>query len=146
LPNPSIKEDIGALELVEEAWRCLARNDVPAFLRLSSEDILWEVPAMPGVPFAGTWRGRNQVALFFQTAAKAQDTLAFEPRQFIVDRDTVVVLGHFINRVRSTGKESRSEWAQVWTVAGGKICGMREFVDTLEVSRAFSDADCVDPC
>jgi ketosteroid isomerase-like protein len=43
-----------------------------------------------------------------------------------------------VNRVKATGKESRSEWAQVWTVKDGVITHMQEYVDTAAVSRAHT--------
>jgi ketosteroid isomerase-like protein len=40
--------------------------------------------------------------------------------------------------INATGKESRSEWAQAWTVKAGVITHMQEYVDTAAVSRAHT--------
>ena len=69
---------------------------------------------------------------------EVQDVVEFEPEEFIAKREKVVVLGHFTMRVKATGKLSHSQWVHVWKVDEGKISYMREYVDTLAVSRAYS--------
>lgn len=59
-------------------------------------------------------------------------------------REKVVVLGHFTMRAKATGKLSRSSWAHVWKVEGHQVSYMREYVDTLAVSRAHSRTDHVE--
>jgi uncharacterized protein len=129
------------LALVKRAWACVSRHDFNALLDLLAPDVTWEVPSMPAVPFAGTWRGREGVLKFFQTVAPAQETVEFAPEAFITEGQTVVVLGNFVNRVISTGKTARSAWAQVWTAKAGKLTSMREYVDTLAVNSAYLPDD-----
>ena len=93
---------------------------------------------MANVPFAGTWRGRQQIGEFFRNVAETQERVEYAPEHFIAQDDKVVVLGHFVMRVKATGKESRSEWAQVWTVKDGVITHMQEYVDTAAVSQAHT--------
>ena len=130
-----------SLTLVKRAWACVSRHDFNALLDLLAPDVTWEIPSMPAVPFAGTWRGREGVLKFFQTVAAAQETVEFAPEAFITEGQTVVVLGNFVNRVMSTGKTARSAWAQVWTAKAGKLTSMREYVDTLAVSSAYLPDD-----
>ena len=93
---------------------------------------------MANVPFAGTWRGRQQIGEFFRKVAESQEQVEYTPEHFIAQDDTVVVLGRFVMHVKATSKESRSEWAQVWTVKDGVITHMQEYVDTAAVSRAHT--------
>ena len=32
----------------------------------------------------------------------------------------MIVLGHFLMRVKATGRNSHSDWAHVWTIEGGR--------------------------
>jgi ketosteroid isomerase-like protein len=50
----------------------------------------------------------------------------------------MVVLGHFIMRLKSTGKEFRSLWAHVWTLRHGGAPRFYEYVDTGVVSKAHT--------
>jgi ketosteroid isomerase-like protein/GNAT superfamily N-acetyltransferase len=124
--------------LVQQAYQRIHAGDVRSFLTLLADDVEWKVPAMASVPFAGTWQGRQHVGEFFRKVAETQEQVEYAPEHFIAQDDKVVVLGHFVNRVKATRKESRSEWAQVWTVNAGVITHMQEYVDTAAVSRAHT--------
>jgi hypothetical protein len=126
------------VKLIQQAYQSIQTGDIPSFLNVLAENVLWIVPAMPNVAFAGTWQGREQVGQFFRRVVEVQDVVDFEPEEFIAKCEKVVVLGHFTMRVKATGKLSRSSWAQVWKVEGGQVSYMREYVDTLAVSRAHS--------
>lgn len=115
-------------------------GDIPSFLNVLAENVLWIVPDMPNVPFAGIWQGREQVGQFFRRMVKVQDVVEFEPEEFIAQGEKVVVLGHFTMRVKATGKLSRSQWVHVWKAEGGQVSYMREYVDTLAVSQAHDPA------
>jgi uncharacterized protein len=125
-------------QLVQQAYHSIRTGDISSFLNLLAEEVLWTIPEMTNVPFSGTWQGREQVEQFFRKVAEAQDIVAFEPGEFIAQRDKVIVLGHFTMQVKATGKTSRSQWVHTWTVEENKISSLREYVDTLAVSRAHS--------
>ena len=122
--------------LVQRAYERMASGDLDSLDNLFDAEIEWRLPAMGHVPFAGTWRGIQGVRQFFQKLSETQDVVEFRPDEFIAQGDKVVVLGHFVMRVKSTGRESASDWAHVWTVTGGRITHFREYVDTAAVSRA----------
>ncbi len=126
------------LTLVRRAWDLIAARDFGALLEILADDVVWIIPEMPNVPFAGVWDGHQAVEQFFRIVAQTQEIIEFTPEDFIAQDDKVVVLGRFLNRVKTTGKLSRSEWAQVWTIRDGKLVKMREYVDTYAVSTAFS--------
>ena len=128
------------IQLVQETYQCFKTGDIRSVLNVLAEDVLWELPDMANVPFAGSWRGRQQVGTFFHRLAETQDVIEFEPEEFIAKGDKVVVLGRFTMRVKATARDSRSAWVHVWTVADGKFSHVREYVDSLAVSRAHTIA------
>lgn len=128
------------IKLVQGAYQSVDTGDIPSFLNVLTEDVLWILPDMANVPFAGTWQGREQVGEFFRRMGEVQDVVEFEPDEFIAEREKVVVLGHFTMRVKKSGKLSSSQWVHVWKVDEGQISYMREYVDTLAVSRAYDPA------
>jgi uncharacterized protein len=140
LKGEDLNEETNA-RLIQQAYQSITTGDIPSFLNILAESVLWIVPDMPDVPFAGTWQGREQVGQFFRRMADVQDVIVFEPEEFIAQREEVVVLGHFTMHVKATGKLSRSKWVHVWKMEEGKVSYMREYVDTLAVSRAHSRAD-----
>ena len=126
-------------QLVQGAYISFNAGDIPSFLNKLAADVRWELPEMTDVPFAGTWIGREQVKRFFSRLAEVQDVLEYEPEEFIAQGETVVVLGRFAMHVKGTGRDSRSAWAHVWKIEQGTVRSVREYVDTLAVSRAHSD-------
>lgn len=126
--------------LVQQTYEKFGAGDVEAFVDLLDPEIEWIVPAMESVPFAGPWRGREGVRKFLRKLAETQDIVEFTPHQFITQGNTVVVLGRFVMRVRSTNRQFASDWAHVWTIAAGKIAHFREYVDTAAVTHAHHTA------
>jgi uncharacterized protein len=127
-------------KLIQQAYQNVRTGDIPSFLDVLAENVVWILPDMANVPFAGTWQGREQVGQFFRRMLEVQDIVEFEPEEFIAHREKVIVLGHFTMHVKTTGKLSRSQWIHVWKVEGGQVSYMREYVDTLAVSQAHSPA------
>jgi ketosteroid isomerase-like protein len=126
------------MQLVEQAYQHVGAGKVESLLNILATDVQWELPEMPNVPFAGSWKGREQVRQFFNRMADVQDIVEFQPREFIAQGDKVVVFGRFTMHVKATGRASRSEWAHVWTFKDGSVTHMREYVDTLAVSQAHA--------
>jgi uncharacterized protein len=112
-------------QLVQQAYHSVKAGNVQSLLNSLAEDVHWQLPEMENVPFAGTWRGREQVGQFFSTVAQTQDVIEYEPEDSIAQGDKVVVLGRFSQRVKSTGRISASAWVHVWTVKGGKVTHFR---------------------
>jgi uncharacterized protein len=123
--------------VVQQAYGNFKSGDIEALLGQMSEDVDWRLPDTEGVPFAGARRGRGQVAEFFSTLADAQDTLAFEPREFVAQGDKVVALGQYKWRVKKSGREYGGDWAHVFTIRDGKIVGFHEYMDTAAAEGAF---------
>jgi ketosteroid isomerase-like protein len=125
-------------QLVQRVYEAFGAGDVPALLELLDPQIEWQVPAMADVPFAGMWRGRDGIRQFLQKLGESQEVIEFRPEKFVAQGDAVIALGRFVMRVKVTGLESRSQWAHVWTMAGGRVTQFQEYVDTAAVTRAHN--------
>jgi ketosteroid isomerase-like protein len=127
-------------ELVRAAYQNFKTGDIGALLNLLSEDVTWQLPTIENIPFSGRRQGRAQVGEFFSTLADDQDTLQFEPREFIAQNDKVVALGTYNWRVKATGREYGGDWAHVFTIRDGKISGFHEYMDTAAAVAAHQRA------
>jgi ketosteroid isomerase-like protein len=128
------------IKLVQQAYDNFKTGDIESLLALLSDDVAWQLPEIENVPFAGKRRGREQVAQFFATLADAQETRQFEPQEFIAQGEKVAVLGRYVWRVKSTGREYGGDWAHVFTVREGKITGFHEYMDTSSAAAAYQKA------
>lgn len=55
------------------------------------------------------------------------EVISFEPLEYIIENHKVVVLGREHQKVKSTGKELKQKWVQVYTVENELITKMEEF-------------------
>jgi ketosteroid isomerase-like protein len=75
--------------LVRKAYQHFKAGDNQSVLNVLAEDVLWELPDMANVPFAGTWQGRQQVVTYFRRLVESQEVIEFEPEEFIFHGDKV---------------------------------------------------------
>jgi uncharacterized protein len=128
------------VETVQQIYAAVGRGDIPALLTLLSDEIEWSMPGPSVIPWTGTRRGRQQVAEFFGLLRKTLKSQQFEPREFIAQGDTVVVLGYERSLVKPTGRTFEQEWVHVYTLGEGKIRKCRIFEDTAAQVAAFGRA------
>jgi uncharacterized protein len=127
------------VQVVQQAYAAFGRGDIPAVLETLTDDVEWSVSGSPEVlPWAGQRRGREQVGQFFRALGGTLTHEAFEPREFIVQGDTVVVLG--TERVRASGRVVDTDWAMVFTIRDGKIARYRDYHDTAPIQAALRGA------
>ena len=125
------------VEVVRSAYNNFKTGDVGALLEQMSEDVDWRLPEIQGAPFAGARKGRGQVTEFFTSLADSQDSLSFEPREFVAQGDKVVALGTYQWRVKKNGREYGGDWAHVFTVRDGRVVGFHEYMDSAQAAAAF---------
>lgn len=120
------------LETVQRAYKAFAEGDIPALLKFATDDVEWNFPpTYAGIPWAQRpWRGRDGVQQAFTMLTESLEFQVFQPDEFIVSRDSVVVLGHERCRVRATGRVVEANWVQIFTLRDGMVSRFREYSDT----------------
>jgi hypothetical protein len=131
----SEKENI---QVVQMGFAALGKGDVKSLLDVFTDDAVIQHPGPKDtIPFAGTHRGKDQVAWFFKTMSETQEFKQFEPKEFIAQGDNVVVIGRETARVKSTSRTFDVDWAMCFTVKAGRVASIRIFEDTTEKTKAF---------
>jgi uncharacterized protein len=128
------------VEVVQETYAAFGRGDIPTLLSLLSDEVEWNYPGLSLIPFAGTHRGHEGVALFLSLVVETLEFEQFEPREFVAQDDTVVVLDYERSLVKVTGRTFEQEWAHVYTLREGKIAKVRLFENTGVLVIAFEGA------
>ena len=123
--------------VAHELFAALQSVDRAEVLAVLTDDVEWWVAGPPEIPYAGTFRGRDEVARFFVAFDGAIDYESWEAREFIAERDTVVVIGDERWRAKTTGKIVDNPWVLVLTVRDGKIARFRAYEDTAASRDAF---------
>ena len=124
--------------VVRRAYENFKGGDVKGILDSLTDEVDWRLPEIAGAGFAGARRGRDAVAGFFSGLAEQQDTVSFEPREFVAQGDKVVALGTYLWRVKKNGREYGGDWAHVFTVRDGRIAGFHEYMDSNAARAAFA--------
>lgn len=128
------------LKIVRGVYEAFARTDILAVLAALDDDVEWIMPGPPEtLPFAGVWRGRDAVSRFLAILTGTLSFEQFEPRTFLADADTVVVLGHSRDRMLATGRIVEMEWAAVITLREGKVICYQVYEDTAAFVEALRD-------
>jgi ketosteroid isomerase-like protein len=126
------------VEVVQETYEAVGRGDIPALLDLLTDDVEWTFQGPSVIPFAGTRRGREGVAEFFSLVGGNLEFEQFEPREFVAQGDTVVVLGFERSRIKLTGRTFEQEWAHVYKLRDGKVAEFLALEDTAAHAVAFN--------
>ena len=126
------------VDVVQQGYEAFGRGDIPAVLELLTDDVEWTMQGPSVIPFAGTFRGREGIAEFFTLLDETLEFEQFEPRKFVGQDDTVVVVGYERGLVKPTGRMFEQEWAHVYTLRDGKIATGLFVEDTATLVDALS--------
>jgi len=124
--------------LIKTIYDRFTNGDIHGVLSHFSDDVNWETPGFPRVPYAGRFCGRGEVAKFFDGLGKTASFECFEPKEYIAEENRVVVFGFYSGKGRITQKPFATKWAMVFTVDNGKVSGFREYFDTNNLGSAFN--------
>src|SRR5262249_1882892 len=116
---------------------CFSAGDVAGALDLMSEDLTWWLPGKPDqVPAAGTRTKDEMARLFKRMTDRMEGPLKMTVKGAIAEGDKVAVevesLGHLKN-----GRIYNQEYHTLITIRDGKICAVREYLDTAHVMAVW---------
>jgi hypothetical protein len=119
-------------EIIESIYGSFAVGDVPAVLGAMDENIEWT--EAEGFPLAGTYVGPQAVLEgVFMRLGEVGDEFAAIPDQIVADGDTVVALGNYSWKHKTSGEPAKVKMAHVFTLADGKVATFQQHVDTVRV-------------
>lgn len=120
--------------IVDKMLSAFATGDVETILQTVSEDTHWIYHGTQVIPKA-EFKGKEGVEKFFAGILNGTDMLKFEPGQYIIQDNVVVILGNEHQRVKKSGKELKQKWVQIYTVNNNLITKMEEFATSEVVQK-----------
>jgi ketosteroid isomerase-like protein len=127
------------IQIAQKTYADFGRGDIAAVLNAVDENVEWVTPDI-GQASGGTYRGRAEVAKFFQQVGETWEFRAFEPREYIASGDQVAVLGSYFFTSRATGRSASCDWVMVWKMRDGKVVHFQEYTDTAVLRDALTRA------
>lgn len=114
------------IAIVQEMFAAFRAADPEKFISTVSEDTIWIYHGTHKIPKA-TFHGKAGVGRFITKILGSTEIIKFEPQQFVVEDNMVVVIGEEHQKVKRTGEELKQKWVQVYTIENNLIMRMEEF-------------------
>lgn len=118
-------------EIVEKMFAAFKSGDADKFVATVSDDTVWIYHGTQIIP-KGRFEKKAGVRAFYTNIMEKTEIINFEPQQYIVEGNMVVVLGREHQKVKRSGRELKQDWVQIYTVENGLITKMEEFATSEE--------------
>jgi uncharacterized protein len=126
------------IQTVQQVYADFGKQNVEGVLNALTDDISWNDPGSPSIPYAKKRNGKKEVMSFFMEMGSTVAFTEFAPQEFYADNDAVIVKGSFAGKAIATGKSFASDWVMIWKFRGDKIYNYQAFVDTDKMIAAIN--------
>lgn len=126
------------LEVTQALFTHFGNHDVDNIMQCLDAHAVIDFYGPEVIPYAGHYEGADDCRRFFETVLANVNIHVFEPEEFIVEGNKVVVVGHLFLTTKSSGKEIRSPFVHVIHCKDGKWVHFRDFMNTSVAEKAFS--------
>lgn len=118
--------------IVMNMFELFGKGDVPGILNLLSDDVVFEdnasiwIDGKPHVvPFAGTYKGKENIGKFFQKVGETIELRKLEPKKFFENGNEVIGLVNLAGSFKNSNVSGESLLVMFWTFEDGKIKSSR---------------------
>ena len=124
------QETTKALNVVQEMLTAFGKGDMEALKKTLSDDTTWVYHGVDGIPYNGTYQGKEGAVKFIMNIMANVDVLDFQVSKIVADQNTVIVLGSEKQKIKSNGEVLEQKWVQVYTVESDLISRLDEYANT----------------
>jgi len=128
------------IQLIKDVYAAFGAGDIQTILSHLADDADWTNYGPSVVPYAGSYKGRAEIAKFFEAIANSTTDAKVVADEFIGQGDTVVATARYIATVRHNGAQIDTPLAHIFTVKDGKITRWQGFSDSAKVAAAHTRA------
>ena len=98
------QETTKALNVVQEMLTAFGKGDMEALQKTLSDDTIWIYHGTDGIPYNGTYKGKEGAVKFITNIVSNVDVLDFQVTKIVADQNTVIVLGSEKQKIKSNGE------------------------------------------
>jgi ketosteroid isomerase-like protein len=133
--------ETGNVEIVRATIDALNRRDLDRAVEAAHED--FEADWSNSIaPHRGVYRGRERARELFEAFLEAWEEFQWDPQELVeVDDSRVLVVSRVRGRGRGSGVEVDASGAQLWTISGGEVRGVKLYQSKAEALEAVGVAD-----
>lgn len=129
---------MNALEVTQEIFTHFGNHDVDKIVALLHDDCVIDFYGPDVIPYAGHYEGNADCRGFFETVLSSVNIHVFQPDEFIVEGDKIVVVGHLHLTTKADGREITSVFVHVIHCKDGKWLHFQDFMNTAVAEKAFN--------
>jgi ketosteroid isomerase-like protein len=124
--------------LVRQMFELLSAGHFDPALALIAEDATWWLAGKPGkLPVCGTLPKQKVAKLFHNITGALEAPLAMTVHSIIAEGDQVAAEVESRGRLKS-GRTYHQQYHFRFTIRSGRICAVREYLDTLHVQETWA--------
>lgn len=124
--------------LIQGMFEAFGRGDVQTILDNCTSDCEFYCPGPAIIPYAGTSRGRAEIRSYFDALIGTQSNQNLRIDQFVAQGATVVAIGRYTARVKSTGKAIDTPVVLTFLVQDGKVKQHMLVGDSAALAASYS--------
>ncbi|HLF47086.1 MAG TPA: nuclear transport factor 2 family protein [Chitinophagaceae bacterium] len=128
---------------VKNIYEAFSNGDIEAIISELHPQVNWSVMGKPDIPYAGNFKGKNEVRKFFNEMNKSIEVLEMKPEHYFEEtqngKDLVVVTGYYKAKILKTGKKTESIWCMIWEFNDdGQVISFKDIYDTHDEYKAWN--------
>lgn len=125
-------------QLAKHGYDMFTTGNIKGIIDICADDIEWLSPKSEGIPYSGSFQGKDSVGQFFNELARSVEFEEFKPQCFIADADKVAVSGISRIRMLSNGARCDDAWVHIFTMKNGKITRFEQYNNSAAHIAALS--------
>ena len=127
------------IALIQTVFAAFGRGDIQTIMDHVADDVDWRLETTAtNIPYAGVRHGKTEVLRFFELLGSTAAGHSLQISEYVADGDHVIALGRYSAIVNATGKKLDGPVALAFKVQDGKITRFLDFVDSANVSAAYT--------
>jgi len=132
------------LQTAQRFYQLVNAGDIATVSALMTDDVDWKDAGAGNLPWSTWCCGREEFERYGRTSFEVVELRAFRPDEFMVGRDSVVVLGFERLVLRASNRVVEANWVQVFSFRDGLICRFREYSDMVGLGGRSGEAIAAD--
>jgi ketosteroid isomerase-like protein len=124
--------------IARQIYALFIAGNLPAMMDTYADDIVWIFPEVKGIPYGGTYQGKEGVQEFFTKLRNAVETLSMTPQKFVAEEDQVAAAGTMTRKGKATGMTYTTAWMHMLTFKDGKLTRFEMYDNTAVIAQALT--------
>lgn len=126
-------------QLVTKLYDLFAKGDVPGFLAMLREDIVWNEAEGFVLSDRNPYVGPQAIVEgVFARVVSTWNDFKVTPREIVGGPEVVIAFGRYTGVSARTGKPLDVQFAHTWWLRDGKVARFQQMVDTAGAARSLS--------